>query len=299
MKTKMAILVNNQTKIVVQGITGRQGRFHTKQMLEYGSKILAGVTPGKGGETVEGVPVYDTVQEAVENHPGINASLIMVPAPNAPDAVYEALDAGIKLITVITERIPVHDSMRFIRYAKLREAIIIGPNCPGVITPGECKLGIMPGHVFSRGVVGIVSRSGTLTYEIAYNITKAGLGQSTAVGIGGDPITGLSFIDVLEMFRQDKETKAVVLIGEIGGDMEERAAEYISKTAYEKPVVAFIAGKTAPPGKRMGHAGAIISMGAGDAASKMAALRRAGVYVAETPKGVSDKLVEILGGGKV
>ncbi len=290
----MAILVNSNTKIVVQGITGRQGRFHTRSMLQYGSKVLAGVTPGKGGTEVEGVPVYDTVQEAIKEHPEINASMVMVPAPYAQDAVYEALDAGIKLITVITERIPVHDSMAFIHYAKLKDAVIIGPNCPGIITPGECKLGIMPGHIFTRGVVGMVSRSGTLTYEIAYNITKAGLGQSTAIGIGGDPITGLSFIDVLEMFRRDDETRAVVLIGEIGGDMEERTAEYISKTAYEKPVVAFIAGKTAPPGKRMGHAGAIVSMGTGDAASKIDALRKAGVYVANTPRDIATKLAEIL-----
>ena len=290
----MAILVNNNTKIVVQGATGRQGRFHTKSMLQYGSKVLAGVTPGKGGTEVEGIPIYDTVYEALNEHPEINASMVMVPAPHAHDAVYEALDAGIKLVTVITERIPVHDSMAFIRYAKLLGSVMIGPNCPGVITPGECKLGIMPGHVFKRGPVGIVSRSGTLTYEIAYQITKAGLGQSTAVGIGGDPITGLSFVDVLEMFRNDPETRAVVLIGEIGGDMEERAAEYISKTAYEKPVVAFIAGKTAPPGKRMGHAGAIISMGAGDAAGKINALTKAGVYVANTPKDVARKLVEIM-----
>ncbi|HIQ29382.1 MAG TPA: succinate--CoA ligase subunit alpha [Candidatus Caldiarchaeum subterraneum] len=290
----MAILVDSSTKIVVQGITGRQGRFHTQSMIRYGSKVVAGVTPGKGGTEAEGVPVYDTVQEALKEHPDINASIVMVPAPYAQDAVYESLDAGIKLVTVITERIPIHDSMAFIRYARLRDAVIIGPNCPGVITPEACKLGIMPGHIFKRGVVGIVSRSGTLTYEIAYNITKAGLGQSTAIGIGGDPITGLSFIDVLEMFRRDDETKAVVMIGEIGGDMEERAAEYISKTAYEKPVVAFIAGKTAPPGKRMGHAGAIISMGAGDAASKVEALRKAGVYVASTPRDVAAKLSQIL-----
>ena len=290
----MAILVNNETRIVVQGITGRQGSFHTKSMLQYGSKIVAGVTPGKGGQTVEGVPVYDTVREAMREHPEINASMIMVPAPYAPDAVYEAIDAGVGLIVVITEHIPVHDSMRFIRYARLNDVKIVGPNCPGVITPGECKLGIMPGHIFSKGSVGIVSRSGTLTYEIAHSITKAGLGQSTAVGIGGDPITGMSFIDVLEMFRKDEQTRAVVLIGEIGGDMEERAASYIKETSYEKPVVAYIAGRTAPPGKRMGHAGAIISMGAGDAESKMKSLTSAGAHVARTPAETAELLRKLL-----
>ncbi|MDW8063904.1 MAG: succinate--CoA ligase subunit alpha, partial [Candidatus Caldarchaeum sp.] len=258
----MAILVDRDTYVVVQGVTGRQGAFHTRAMLKYGTKVLAGVTPGKGGQNVEGVPVYDSVAEAVENHPQINTSLVMVPAPHAGDAVLEALNSNIKLVVVITEHVPVHDAMKFINYAMLRNSHIIGPNCPGVITPEAAKVGIMPGHIFKRGKVGIVSRSGTLTYEIAYQITVNGLGQSTCVGIGGDPVVGLNFIDVLEMFRRDDETEAVVLIGEIGGDLEERAAEYIVRTRYPKPVVGYIAGRTAPPEKRMGHAGAIISLGA-------------------------------------
>lgn len=290
----MAILVDKNTYVVVQGITGREGSFHTKAMLEYGTKIVAGVTPGKGGMTVHGVPVYNTIEEALKEHPEINTSILFVPARFATDAVFEALDAGIKTLVVITERIPVHESMRFIRYGKLRGARIVGPNCPGVISPGKTKVGIMPGHMFSEGVVGVVSRSGTLTYEIAHAITKAGLGQSTAIGIGGDPITGLSFIEVLEMFRNDPETEAVVLIGEIGGDMEERAARYIVESGYEKPVVAFIAGRTAPPGKRMGHAGAIISMGSGDAESKIKALSQSGVMVAKKPSDVAELLKKAL-----
>ncbi len=287
----MAILVDSNTRVLVQGITGRQGMFHTKEMIKYGTRVVAGVTPGKGGQTVEGVPVYDTVEEAVSKHREINTSLVMVPAPYAADAVIEAVDAGIKLVVVITEHVPVHDAMRFIRYASYRGSFIVGPNCPGVITPGEAKVGIMPGHIFKRGNVGIVSRSGTLTYEIAYAITVKGLGQSTCVGIGGDPVVGLNFIDVLEMFRKDSETKAVVLIGEIGGDLEERAAEYIKETNYPKPVVGYIAGRTAPPEKRMGHAGAIISLGAGDPKSKIDALNSAGVYVASTPNEVA-KILE-------
>ncbi|MCS6784302.1 MAG: succinate--CoA ligase subunit alpha [Candidatus Caldarchaeum sp.] len=290
----MAILVDRDTYVVVQGVTGRQGAFHTRAMLKYGTKVLAGVTPGKGGQNVEGVPVYDSVAEAVENHPQINTSLVMVPAPHAGDAVLEALNSNIKLVVVITEHVPVHDAMKFINYAMLRNSHIIGPNCPGVITPEAAKVGIMPGHIFKRGKVGIVSRSGTLTYEIAYQITVNGLGQSTCVGIGGDPVVGLNFIDVLEMFRRDDETEAVVLIGEIGGDLEERAAEYIVRTRYPKPVVGYIAGRTAPPEKRMGHAGAIISLGAGDPASKIKALNEAGVAVASTPKEVASKLVSIL-----
>ncbi|MCX8200988.1 MAG: succinate--CoA ligase subunit alpha [Candidatus Caldarchaeum sp.] len=290
----MAILVDRDTYVVVQGVTGRQGAFHTRAMLKYGTKVLAGVTPGKGGQNVEGVPVYDSVAEAVENHPQINTSLVMVPAPHAGDAVLEALNSNIKLVVVITEHVPFHDAMKFINYAMLRNSHIIGPNCPGVITPEAAKVGIMPGHIFKRGKVGIVSRSGTLTYEIAYQITVNGLGQSTCVGIGGDPVVGLNFIDVLEMFRRDDETEAVVLIGEIGGDLEERAAEYIVRTRYPKPVVGYIAGRTAPPEKRMGHAGAIISLGAGDPASKIKALNEAGVAVASTPKEVASKLVSIL-----
>lgn len=290
----MTIIVDENTRILVQGITGREGSFHTKAMLEYGSKILAGVTPGKGGLRVHGVPVYNTVEEALNEHPEINTSIVFVPARFAPDAIYEAIDAGIKTIVVITERIPVHDEMKFVNYAKMNGTIIIGPNCPGIISPGKTKVGIMPGHIFKEGVVGIVSRSGTLTYEIAQAITNVGLGQSTAIGIGGDPITGLSFVEVLEMFRRDDETKAVMIIGEIGGDAEERAARYIAETNYEKPVVAFIAGKTAPPGKRMGHAGAIISMGAGSAESKIRALKSSGVYVASTPWEAAYKLKELL-----
>lgn len=290
----MTVLVNSETRVVVQGITGREGSFHTKAMLNYGTKILAGVTPGKGGSTIEGVPVYDNVIEAVRRHPELNTSVIFVPSRFTADAVYEAIDAGLDLIVVITEGIPVHETMRFVRYAKINGVTIIGPNCPGVISPGESKVGIMPGHVFSKGHVGIVSRSGTLTYEIAYAMTKAGIGQSTSIGIGGDPVPGTSFIDALEMFREDDGTDAVVLIGEIGGDMEERAARYIVEQGYEKPVVAYVAGRTAPPGKRMGHAGAIISMGVGDAASKIKVLREVGVEVAELPSQIPSLLARVL-----
>jgi len=290
----MTVLVDSETRVVVQGITGREGSFHTKAMLSYGTKILAGVTPGKGGTTIEGVPVYDNVMEAVRKHPELNTSIIFVPSRFAADAVYEAIDAGLDLIVVITEGIPVHETMKFVRYAKINGVTIIGPNCPGVISPGESKVGIMPGHVFSKGRVGIVSRSGTLTYEIAYAMTKAGIGQSTSIGIGGDPVPGTSFIDALEMFREDDGTDAVVLIGEIGGDMEERAARYIVEQGYEKPVVAYVAGRTAPPGKRMGHAGAIISMGVGDAASKIKVLREVGVEVAELPSQIPGLLMKVL-----
>jgi succinyl-CoA synthetase alpha subunit len=295
----MAILVDANTHVLVQGITGRQGAFHTRAMLRYGTRVEAGVTPGKGGQSVEGVPVYDSVEEALANHPSINTSLTMVPAAYAADAVYEALDNGIKLVVIITEHVPVHDTLKFVRYASLQGARVIGPNCPGVITPGAAKVGIMPGHIFKQGGVGIVSRSGTLTYEIAYAVTLKGLGQSTCVGIGGDPVVGMDFIEVLEMFRKDPGTEAVVLIGEIGGDMEERAAAYIRETNYPKPVVAYIAGRTAPPEKRMGHAGAIISMGAGDAESKVKALTAAGVYVASTPSEVAEKLSKLQGYSKI
>jgi len=290
----MAIIVNENTRILVQGITGREGVFHTKSMLEYGSKILAGVTPGKGGQNVYGVPVYDSVSDALRNHPEINTSIIFVPAPYAADAVYEAIDNGIKTIVIITERIPTHDTLKFVNYARLKNVTIIGPNCPGIISPGRTKVGIMPGHIFKKGIVGIVSRSGTLTYEIAHSITKSGLGQTTAIGIGGDPVTGLTFIEVLEMFRNDEETKAVVIIGEIGGDAEERAAEYIRSTKYEKPVVAYVAGRTAPPEKRMGHAGAIISMGTGSAKSKIEAFEKNGIPVASFPGEVASLLMKLL-----
>lgn len=288
----MAILVNNKTKAIVQGITGTQGSFHTKLMLEYGTKIVAGVTPGKGGQEVHGVPVYDTVKEALSEHDA-NASIIFVPAPFAKDAVLEGINAGLELIVVITEHIPIKDTIQMIEVAKRNNVNIVGPNTPGVITPGECKLGIMPGHIFKRGPIGIISRSGTLTYEIASNLTRAGLGQSTCLGIGGDPIIGINFVEALEMFANDHETKAVVLIGEIGGDAEEKAAEYIRKE-FNKPVAAFIAGKTAPPGKRMGHAGAIISGRTGTAQSKVKALKDAGVHVVNRPREISEKLKEIL-----
>ncbi len=288
----MAILVDERTRVLVQGITGREGRFHTERMLRYGTRIVAGVTPGKGGENVHGVPVYDTVEEALKNHPEINASIIFVPARFATDAIFEAVDAGIKLVVVITEGIPLHEELKVVSYARSRGTVIVGPNCPGLIAPRlRVKIGIMPEHYFAPGNVGIVSRSGTLTYEIAAELTRHGLGQSTVIGIGGDPITGLDFVEVVKMFEKDPETHAIVVIGEIGGDAEERLASYVENHGVSKPIVAFIAGRTAPPGKRMGHAGAIISMGRGDAASKIRALQRAGIEVAKLPHEVP-KLVE-------
>ena len=289
----MGIIVDENTRVIVQGITGRQGRFHTELMLKYGTKIVAGVTPGKGGQSVHGVPVYDTITEAMEKSPA-DTSIVFVPAPFALDAVSEAILAGVKNVVVITEHVPVHDAIKMIALAKLKGARIIGPNTPGIITPGKCKVGIMPGSVFTPGNIGIVSRSGTLTYEIALNLTNAGLGQSTCIGIGGDPVVGLSFLDILELFREDEQTKAVVIIGEIGGDAEERAAEYIERTNYPKPVVAFIAGRSAPPGKRMGHAGAIITGTSGTAESKIKAFNRAGVPVAEKPSDVPKLLKSML-----
>jgi len=290
----VAVLLDENARVIVQGITGREGSFHTKLMLEYGTKIVAGVTPGKGGQVVHGVPVYDTVEEAVAEHPEANTSIIFVPARFAPDAVYEAVDAGLKLVVVITEHIPVHESLKFINYAKQKGTTIIGPNCPGIISPGKAKVGIMPGDIFTPGPVGIVSRSGTLTYEIGYALTKAGIGQSTVIGIGGDPIIGLSFTEAMELFEKDPETKALVLVGEIGGDMEERAAQMIKEGKFTKPVVAFIAGRTAPPGKRMGHAGAIIMMGTGTYESKVKALQEAGAKVARTPFDIPDLIKEVL-----
>ncbi len=290
----MAILLNEDSRVIVQGITGREGSFHTKLMLEYGTKIVAGVTPGKGGQEVHGVPVYDTMKEAVENHPDANTSIIFVPARFAADAVYEAVDAGMKLVVVITEHIPVHETLKFVNYARQKGTIIIGPNCPGIISPGKAKVGIMPGHIFTPGPIGIVSRSGTLTYEIGYALTKKGYGQSTVIGIGGDPIIGLSFTEAMEYFEKDPETKALVLVGEIGGDMEERAAMMIKEGKFTKPVVAFIAGRTAPPGKRMGHAGAIIMMGTGTYQGKVEALEKAGVKVAKTPFEIPDLISELL-----
>ncbi|RJS70028.1 succinate--CoA ligase subunit alpha [Candidatus Bathyarchaeota archaeon] len=289
----MPIIVNKNTKAIVQGITGKQGSFHTKLMLEYGTKIVAGVTPGKGRTRIHNVPVYDTVEEALEKHEA-NASIIFVPAPFAADAILEALENGIKTIVTITEHIPIKDAISVMSYAKQQGATIIGPNTPGIISPEECKLGIMPAHIFRKGNVGIISRSGTLTYEIAASLTRNGLGQSTCLGLGGDPITGLNFVDVLKMFREDPQTEAVVLIGEIGGNLEELAAEYITKENYPKPVAAFIAGRTAPPGKRMGHAGAIIMGKAGTAESKIEALKNAGVDVAEKPSDIAGLLLRKL-----
>jgi succinyl-CoA synthetase alpha subunit len=280
----MAILINENTKVIVQGITGREGSRHTQYMLQYGTKILAGVTPGKGGQNVQGVPVFDTVEEALRKFPDINTSIVFVPAQFAADSVYEAIDAGIKLIVIITEHIPIHDALRFVNYAKRRGVTIIGPNCPGVVSPLKSKVGILPNHIYTKsGPVGIVSRSGTLTYEISYHLTQAGIGQSTVVGIGGDPIIGTDMIEVVRMFEEDPETKYIVVIGEIGGTMEERVAQYIGSGKVTKPVVAYIAGRTAPPGKRMGHAGAIVSMGMGSYESKVKAFQEVNVPVASTP----------------
>ena len=289
----MAILVGKDTRVVVQGITGRDGSFHTQLMLDYGTQVVAGVTPGKGGQEVHGVPVFDTVAEAVAQT-GANASVIFVPARFAADAIMEAADAGVQLVVAITEGIPVHDMMRVMAYLKDKPTRLIGPNCPGLITPGEAKIGILPGQIFTRGPVGVISRSGTLTYEIVSHLTAAGLGQSTAIGIGGDPIIGSRFIDLLKLFNEDPETEAVVVIGEIGGTDEQEAAAYI-KEHFTKPVVAFIAGRTAPPEKRMGHAGAIISGGTGTAAEKIAAFEAAGVPVAALPEEVATLVKEKLG----
>ncbi|HDO21055.1 MAG: succinate--CoA ligase subunit alpha [archaeon GB-1867-097] len=289
----MGILVDENTRVIVQGITGRQGRFHTELMLKYGTKIVAGVTPGKSGMEVHGIPVYDTMREALSEH-SADTSIVFVPAKFAFEAVVEAIYSGIKKVVVITEHVPVHDSLKIISLAKRANTIIIGPNTPGVISPGKCKVGIMPGNVFNPGRIGLISRSGTLTYEIAMNLTNAGFGQSTCIGIGGDPVVGLTFIDVMELFRSDNETDALVIIGEIGGDAEERAAKYIKETNYPKPVVAFIAGRTAPPGKRMGHAGAIISGSSGTAESKIKAFNRVGVPVAKKPSEIPILLREIL-----
>lgn len=284
----MSILVDRNTRLLVQGITGREGTFHTGQMVEYGTNVVAGVTPGRGGKAVHGVPVYDTVAEAVKET-GANTSIIYVPARFAPDAIYEAVDAGIPLVICISENIPVNEMVKVYAHVKAAGARLIGPNCPGLITPDEAKVGIMPGYIHKRGRVGLVSRSGTLTYEVVWALTEAGLGQTTAVGIGGDPIIGTNFIEVLELFEADDETEGIVLLGEIGGDDEEQAAAYIAEHV-SKPVAAFIAGRTAPPGKRMGHAGAIISGGAGTAAAKIEALTNAGVQVAERPTQVAELL---------
>jgi succinyl-CoA synthetase alpha subunit len=281
----MGILIDGNTRAIVQGITGNQVRIHTKLMLEYGTKIVAGVTPGKGGAEIRGVPVYDTVEEAREKH-SPNASIIFVPAPFAADAAFEAIDSGIRTVVIITEHIPIKDSIELLAHARQANATIIGPNSPGIITPFKCKLGIMPAHIFTAGSVGVASRSGTLTYEIADSLTKNHIGQSTCAGVGGDPVTGLNFIDTLELFKEDAQTKAVVLIGEIGGNIEELTAEYIAQ-GYPKPVVAYVAGRSAPPEKRMGHAGAIIMGKSGTAENKIRAFENAGVKVAEKPSKVA------------
>lgn len=277
----MSILVNKDTRVICQGITGKVGAFHTKGCLEYGTKMVGGVTPGKGGEKVEGLPVFDTVEEAVEKE-GANATMIFVPPAFTADAILEAIDAGIKVICAITEGVPVLDMVRVYEKVRRSGSQLIGPNCPGVITPGECKIGIMPGYIHKRGKVGVMSRSGTLTYEAVWQTTTLGLGQTTCVGLGGDPIVGTSFIDLFKMFQEDDETEAIIMIGEIGGTAEEEAAAYV-KEHVTKPVAAFIAGATAPPGKRMGHAGAIISGGKGTAAEKQKALEAAGIEVAKSP----------------
>ncbi|UCB53349.1 MAG: succinate--CoA ligase subunit alpha [Candidatus Zixiibacteriota bacterium] len=281
----MSILIDKKTKVVVQGITGRDGAFHTKQMLDYGTKIVAGVTPGKAGETVEGVPVFDSVKEAREAT-GANTSVIYVPSKFAVDAIYEAAEAGIDLVICISEGVPAMDMLAVYNYLKDKKTRLVGPNTPGLISPGASKVGIMPGQIHVKGSVGVVSRSGTLTYEVVYHLTQRGIGQSTCLGTGGDQIVGTGFLDVLEMFEKDQQTKAVVLIGEIGGTDEEEAAKFIRKN-MSKPVVAFVAGMTAPPGKRMGHAGAIIAGGSGTAAEKVAAFQKAGIKVAESPAEVA------------
>ncbi len=288
----MAIYVNKDTKVIVQGITGNAASFHTKQMLEYGTKIVGGTSPGKGGTQVEGVPVFNTVQEAVEKT-GATVSIIYVPAPFAADAIMEAVDAELDLVICITEHIPVLDMVKVKRYMEGKKTRLIGPNCPGVITPEECKIGIMPGYIHKKGHVGIVSRSGTLTYEAVHQLTNAGIGQSTAVGIGGDPVNGTNFIDVLKAFNEDPDTHAVIMIGEIGGTAEEEAARWI-KDNMTKPVVGFIGGRTAPPGKRMGHAGAIISGGQGTAEEKIRVMKECGIEVAETPAVIGETLIKVL-----
>lgn len=288
----MSVYVNEDTKVIVQGITGGTAKFHTEQMLEYGTKIVAGVTPKKGGTEVEGVPVFNTVSEATEET-GANASVIYVPAPFAADAIIEAVDAELDLVICITEHIPVLDMVKVKRYMEGKKTRLVGPNCPGVITPDECKIGIMPGYIHTKGHIGVISRSGTLTYEAVHQLSEQGYGQSTAVGIGGDPVNGTDFIDALEAFNNDADTEAVVMIGEIGGTAEEEAADWI-KANMKKPVVGFIGGATAPPGKRMGHAGAIISGGEGTADAKNKKMQECGIAVAETPAVIGDTMIHLL-----
>lgn len=301
----MSILVDKNTRLVVQGITGGEGTFHTKQMIEYGTNVVAGVTPGKGGTMYRGnekdqftnpVPVYNTVAEAVAKEKA-NVSVIFVPAGFAADAIMEAADAGVKLVVTITEGIPANDMVKVYEYLRVKGVRMIGPNCPGIITPGECKIGIMPGFIHKPGNVGLISRSGTLTYEAVWQLTERGIGQSTCIGIGGDPVIGTRFIDAIKLFNEDPNTHAVIMIGEIGGTAEEEAAEYIKKHV-KKPVVGFIAGQTAPPGRRMGHAGAIISGGKGTAAEKFEAFRQAGIHVVESPALIGETLERVLKAGK-
>ena len=288
----MTVLVNSETRVLVQGITGSQGQLHTRGCRDYGTNIVSGVTPGKGGQDFEGVPIFNTVKQAVEAT-GANASMIFVPPLFAADAIIEAAAVKIPLIVAITEGVPVQDMVRAVSYVKRQGVRLIGPNCPGVITPGECKIGIMPGSIHQPGKIGVVSRSGTLTYEAVGQLSGVGLGQSTCIGIGGDPVNGTNFIDCLRMFQDDPGTEAIVMIGEIGGDAEEQAAAFV-KEYVTKPIVSFIAGQTAPPGRRMGHAGAIISGGKGTAAEKMAALQDAGIHVVPTPADIGEKMVEVL-----